>query len=155
MLQTKEWTFIDRSKWRGDASVADGEPDKLQWEDKATGLPCLIHRNHGGALCGYVGVSKSHPYYEKNYNEVDVDVHGGLTFSDFCGETEESGRGVCHVSDNHEKVWWLGFDCAHLFDVSPAYDYDLFECSYKDISYVKLQVESLAKQIHAHKKEKE
>ena len=98
------------------------EPDKAQWKDEATGLPCLIVRNHSGAWCGYVGLSEGHSFYGKSYSErvtppasfadrkVDdrtpiialfcegakedgkvslelaIDVHGGLTFSDFCGE---------------------------------------------------------------------
>ncbi|MGE5512362.1 MAG: hypothetical protein ACM31O_14035 [Bacteroidota bacterium] len=72
----------DKSDW-GDGPWMS-EPDKRQWVDKATGLPCLIVRNSLGALCGYVGVSKSHPAYGKDYFDVDVRVHGGLTFARQC-----------------------------------------------------------------------
>lgn len=45
---------VDKSGWaRG---VWDSEPDKIQWQDAETGLPCLIVRGPVGALCGYVGV---------------------------------------------------------------------------------------------------
>jgi hypothetical protein len=46
-----------------------GEPDKKQWPDPATKLPCLIVRNAMGALCGYVGVTEGHPLYGKKYGE--------------------------------------------------------------------------------------
>src|SRR5690349_7808688 len=75
----------DRSKWP--AGEWDGEPDKKQWQDKATGLPCLANRQpRTGHWCGYVGVPKSHPLYGKEYDKADVDVHWGLTFSDKCQE---------------------------------------------------------------------
>lgn len=83
-MTDSEWTYVDKSAWpRGEW---DGEPDKKQWTDPATGLPCLIVRNPGGALCGYVGVSAGHPAFEKNWDAVNVDVHGGLTFADKCAD---------------------------------------------------------------------
>lgn len=71
----------------------NNEPDKAQWVDDATGLDCLIVRNHGGALCGYVGVPEGHPAYGKDYDTVDVLVHGGLTFASLCAEGVEEGWG--------------------------------------------------------------
>lgn len=43
------------------------EPDRLEFEH--AGLPCLIVRNHFGALCGYVGVSPGHPLHKVPYSE--------------------------------------------------------------------------------------
>jgi len=75
---------IDKSDWsRG---PWDSEPDKIQWQDEATGLPCLIVRGPVGALCGYVGVSPDHPLHGKEYDAADMEVHGGLTFADGCSE---------------------------------------------------------------------
>jgi thiol-disulfide isomerase/thioredoxin len=117
------------------------EYDKKQWLDKRTGLPCLVVRSPVGALCGYVGVTKSHPFFEKNYDDVpNLPVHWGLTFSDKCcgipdnleevsdylrPKVEEHGPYafmVCHkVEDGEdENVWWFGFDCAHCDDVMPS-----------------------------------
>lgn len=45
------------------------EPDKAQWVDEATNLDCLMVRNPMGALCGYVGVPREHPWYGKGYSE--------------------------------------------------------------------------------------
>jgi hypothetical protein len=81
-MQRLEWTHMDKTEW------PDGpwksEPDKLQWPDEATGLPCLIKRNPVGALCGYVGVTSDHPYYQQDYDSVNLDAHGGLTFAAGC-----------------------------------------------------------------------
>ena len=74
-------------------------------------------------LCGYVYLPPEHPFYKKNYEEIDVSVHGGLTFS-----TEYWG-------------WWkIGFDCAHYGDLSPimaAYDNIIL----KDIDYDEIMLE--------------
>jgi hypothetical protein len=150
-METKEWTFVDKSGW-GDGQWT-AEPDKLQWTDEATGLPCLIHRGLSGALCGYVGVSESHPLFRRDYDEADVRVHGGLTFSDMCAGQEGAGHGICHIPGPGEPdhVWWLGFDCAHSGDVCPAYDHRRswsYESSYRDLDYVKRECASLAGQLH-------
>src|SRR5581483_7299765 len=105
---------VDKSIWpRGEW---DDEPDKKQWQDKETGLPCLIVRGGGGALCGYVGVSEGHPFFGKDYGDIDdnLDCHGGITFADFCAHTNDESRHICHKPDPGEpdRVWWLGFDCS-------------------------------------------
>lgn len=135
------------------------EPDKAQWPDEATGLPCLIVRNpRGGNLCGYVGVAEGHSLFEQDYGIPDVDVHGGLTFADKCTETEDEGRYICHVPDPGEPkhVWWFGFDCAHLNDLSPADPFGLrvrgdpyFGSTYRDFDYVKRECARLATQLAA------
>lgn len=58
---------LDKKAW-GDGPWVD-EPDKVQFYDEETGFTCLIVRNHGGALCGYVGVPQTHPLYRKNYSD--------------------------------------------------------------------------------------
>ena len=52
----------------------------------------------------------------KDYNALDVEVHGGLTYAGEC-----SGS-ICHVPKPGEpdNVFWFGFDCAHAYDLSPA-----------------------------------
>lgn len=144
----KTWKTIDKSEWpqRGEW---DTEPDKAQWIDEKTGLDCLIVRGPTGALCGYVGVPESNTLFEKDYDTVDVDVHGGLTFSDRCRPVDEASTGICHTGEVANKiVWWLGFDCAHAGDLMPKYDrvftdYDF----YRNFGYVKSQVTSLASQV--------
>lgn len=66
-MQTIEYRFRDKSSW-GDGPW-QSEPDKKQWRDEATGLPCLIVRGPSGALCGYVGIAEGHPYFGKSYDD--------------------------------------------------------------------------------------
>jgi hypothetical protein len=169
-METKEYSTIDKSGWGSGPWLS--EPDKRQWADEATGLPCLIARGPMGALCGYVGVSPDHPaygrhYYSPSYDEDgnatvptaldkaidDLDVHGGLTYARACDGSAED-RGICHVPGDSEPdhVWWFGFDCAHSGDYAPDLrsktpweEYGVE--SYRTLSYVAEQCASLAKQL--------
>lgn len=70
MSERREWhndDIHDKASW-GPGPWHD-EPDKIQWVDEETGLDCLIVRNHGGALCGYVGVPDGHPAYGVGYSD--------------------------------------------------------------------------------------
>lgn len=104
MMETKEYRgFLDKSEW-GPGPWQD-EPDKVQWRDEATGLPCLIVRGPHGAFCGYVGVPETHPWHGKDYStctaptcdrgddrwcnhtpEHLLEAHGGITFADSCAD---------------------------------------------------------------------
>lgn len=86
-MKTIEYHRVDKSEW-GDGAWQQ-EPDKKQWRDEATGLPCLIVRGPSGGLCGYVGVAPGHPLHGKDYDAVDADVHGGLTFAHGCIELDQ------------------------------------------------------------------
>lgn len=137
---------VDRSRWP--SGPWDSEPDFKQWLDESTGLPCLIVRNRRGALCGYVGASVGHPYFEKGYEECEARVHGGLTYADHCAD------GICHTVEPGEddNVWWLGFDCAHAGDASPSDDTESIAAFcraevYRDMDYVSGECRSLAKQL--------
>lgn len=122
-MKTLEYRFIDKSEWG--AGPWQSEPDKLQWPDAETGLPCLIVRGPMGSLCGYVGVAPDHPLYGVAYGyeagkagALDLSAHGGLTFAGPCAEHE---HGICHVAEPGEPdpVHWFGFDCAHGGDLVP------------------------------------
>lgn len=155
-MQQREYRTHDKSDW-GPGPWQD-EPDKIQFTDRATGLPCLIVRNHGGALCGYVGVPEGHKAYRKRYNDKllrALHVHGGLTFSDHCRENAIEERSICHIPDPGEpdNVWWLGFDCGHASDRLPAYhrgSVGLFgdRIKYRTVNYVKRHIAKLALQLN-------
>ena len=66
-------------------------------------IDCRIHRNDFGSLCGYCKIPENHSWFEKSYDDIDVDIHGGLTFA----QKEEDG-------------YWIGFDCSHYGDISPV-----------------------------------
>jgi len=102
---------IDKRPWG--AGPWQDEPDRVEWEH--AGLPCLALRNHYGNWCGYAAVPPGHPLHRKPYDEVDVSVHGGLTYASLCADA------ICHVPKpgEPEDVWWFGFDCGHAGDFSP------------------------------------
>lgn len=159
-MNTKEYTTIDRRAMGWPAGEWDSEPDKVQWPDADTGLPCLAVRNpRSGHWCGYVGVSEEHPWHGKGYEEVTAEAHGGLTFADKCRPGEDESRGICHVPAPGEPdhVWWFGFDCAHFCDRSPleeayaqtrGYPFQrMADETYKTLDYVKRECNLLALQI--------
>ena len=90
---------------------------------------------------GYVGLPKEHPDYGKHYDDIDVEVHGGLTFA---------GYGTKIPGGPDDRLWYVGFDCMH------AYDYDPFSTSSeglplmisnKSIEYVYEETERLVEQL--------
>jgi hypothetical protein len=137
---------VDRTGWS--PGPWDLEPDRIEW--RAHGFPCLIVRSETmGALCGYVGLPPGHPLHGEPYDIPGVDVHGGLTYSGSC-----AGH-ICHIARPGEPdaVWWLGFDCGHPGDKCPATDSYIMRGlgrsgsgDYRDVEYVKAEVEKLAKQ---------
>lgn len=149
---------IDKSSW-GPGPWQD-EPDRIDF--KHAGLPCLMLRHDmTGNWCGYAAVPPGHPLHGKPYDDADVDVHGGLTYAGLC-------RGdICYVPEPGEPddVYWFGFDCAHAGDFSPGLEAQLLSISaivelrrtkyanleryevYRDMHYVRSQVESLAEQL--------
>lgn len=141
MGETKQ---IDKTKW-GPGPWQD-EPDRQEW--KYRGLPCLAVRNQMGSWCGYVAVPPGHPAYKKPYDDVDVNVHGGLTYADHCRDH------ICHVPAPGEPddVWWLGFDCGHSDDLVPSmkeFCKSLLWGTYKDLKYVVRETSELAEQLAA------
>lgn len=135
---------MDKTKWP--QGPWTDEPDCKVFIT-AVGLPASIVRNGVGALCGYVGVDRSHPWFGEGYDDIDYsDVHGGLTYAGM-------GRASC---GEDESLWYFGFDCAHSGDLCPSMlqYHDGFEGDvYRNISYVTEQIEELAKQIQEAKEQ--
>lgn len=104
----------------------------------------IVTFNDMGHRCGYVAVKPSHPLFGIHYNQdikspellqeiksstigkkgiIDIfcwdgektmlilliNVHGGLTYS-------KLGYKTNYPTIQFDKVWWFGFDCAHLGD---------------------------------------
>jgi hypothetical protein len=84
-----------------------------------------LKRMPHGYGCGYIGVPPEHPWYGKSYNELEVSIHGGLTYS-------ENSVG----KEAPDGYWWLGFDTAHLGD-------NKYSC---DEQYCLNQIEKLKQQ---------
>jgi len=60
----------------------------------------------GSYPCSYIKIPKEHKLYKKHYRYIDLDVHGGLTYSaDHILGVDETGLN-----------WYIGWDYAHAFD---------------------------------------
>ncbi|MGC3958128.1 MAG: hypothetical protein QM813_09380 [Verrucomicrobiota bacterium] len=64
------------------------------------GLTWFVAHNKMCYRCGYVLVPPEHPWFGRLYEEIEADVHGGLTFAGPAGTW----------------AWCVGFDCAHSGD---------------------------------------
>ncbi len=118
------------------------EPDRMEFNH--SGFDCLLSRNpHIFTWCGYVAVPDGHPCFGKDYNNMDIDIHGGLTYAGLCGGQKGA-------------VWWFGFDCAHWGDIMPSMvsmscvarkDLEKRKSEYRDINYAMAQTKALARQL--------
>ena len=62
----------------------------------------------------YINIPANHPAYGKEYEKIDIDVHGGLTY----------GERRLRLDD--EKIingWFIGWDYAHYGDMFTASSY--------------------------------
>lgn len=64
-------------------------------------------KNDVGWGNGYVAVPEGHAWYGKDYDDIDADAHGGLTFS---------GDKIEGQPEETKGMWIVGFDCAHYMD---------------------------------------
>lgn len=103
------------------------------------GFKCRILRNSGGLinLCGYVGLPEGHKWFGKGYDDIDVDVHGGLTYA----------RNYLHKQPETD-LWWIGFDCAHLGDIAFLEgNYSIGLETYKDMEFVENEIKEMVDQL--------
>lgn len=68
--------------------------------------------NLGTHPTAYIKIPKDHKYYKKEYDEINIDVHGGLTYS----------TDYLYISEN-EKIdgWFIGWDYSHCGDFAGYY----------------------------------
>lgn len=115
----------------------------------------------GGYLNGYTCIPKDHPCYGKDYDEIDIEIHGGLTFGEYdadCG------------------LHWIGFDSSHSGDYVPSlekmkatapwmdsfrknvemtkhkfnlHDSPIFQRNYRNVHYCIDECKSMAEQLHS------
>jgi hypothetical protein len=97
----------ERLKAEGEARRKRNLDEAREWPPRgrtarswtAHGLLCAVV--HGpSSYCGYVLVPDGHPDERKHYDDVEVSVHGDLTF-----RCKAIGGGS-----------WFGFDCGHAGD---------------------------------------
>jgi len=65
---------------------------------------------------GYVVIPKSHPFYEKSYDELNdiINVHGGLTYAGHINIY--SKKHYPELTKDDVGSWMIGFDTAHWND---------------------------------------
>lgn len=124
----------------------ENEPDREEF--RHYGLDCIMQRVESmGHWCGYVAVPPGHPLHGKDYWDLDINVHGGLTYAAGCNDK------ICHEPKPGEpdNVWWFGFDCAHCDDLSPYMArFRIHGAVYRDINYVRRETKDLAEQLADH-----
>lgn len=165
------FTSEEKLDWWGYGEWVE-EPDEIKFEH--LGIECIVLRiairelhsqefhMFGGYFNGYIRIPTDHPYYQKRYEDMDIDCHWGLTF------------GEC--SDGH----WVGFDCAHSGDYIPSIEKlkkthpsmmkwrkeeemlkkefnlnnsPIFQKNYRNINYCIEQCKSMAEQLKSTAKE--
>lgn len=84
------------------------KPFKIENEYIHAGLKCaVVQARENRHRCGYVRLPPTHSMFDKPYDNINVNVHGGLTFARMEDCVEEDGQG-----------YWIGFDCNHCGDAS-------------------------------------
>lgn len=98
-----------------------------------------------GYANGYVAVPPEHPYYGKDYDDVPVEIHGGLTFGRKyeAGCQTEGDWEMEFIEGNHiPEGWWVfGFDTCHFNDSLATWPRE--RCVEETLS-LKTQLEELA-----------
>jgi len=124
-MRTKKEIFKDILKVKGDTALLDAKYIGVSADDI---IDCYHELNisspinlientwlqryrsstgtANGCGNGYVRICEGHPFYGKEYDEIPVDVHGGLTYSAL---TVDDGKFFT-------KGFWIGFDTAHHSD---------------------------------------
>ena len=127
------------------ADIVNKEGDFEEWIDPYSNYMCRISRNlHFQTWNGYVRLPKEHPCFGKGYDDIDVNVHGGLTYSDSYFPT--------HTNNTPDGYWWLGFDTGHAWDRQPRIfihfpPYHFRENVYRDKDYMIKEVTELVKRL--------
>lgn len=62
--------------------------------------------NLGTHPTAYIKIPKTHKYYGIDYNDLDINVHGGLTYS----------KNKLIINFKELKGWFIGWDYAHYGD---------------------------------------
>ena len=120
---------------------------KVEEDFEYNGLRCVVALMSMGHRCGYVGITKEHPLYGKDYDnncpellkskveDEPIGERGIVPFlktngtdymSPECYFDVHGGITYADGGDNSKypvesNLWWFGFDCAHCDDEN---DYD-------------------------------
>lgn len=85
-----------------------GKDRKIEVLDTGYCLGFLYYiLNLGTHPTAYIKIPKDHKYYGKDYGEIDLDVHGGVTYSN---------EGLNISKNQRIEGWFVGWDYAHYGD---------------------------------------
>ena len=88
----------------------DSPKSELLYSGKYKGLEFYI-KNLGTHPSAYVKIPETSNLYLKDYLDIDIYVHGGLSYSD----------GVLYVENKKLTGWFIGWDYCHCDDYSGYY----------------------------------
>jgi len=80
---------------------------------------------------GYVRLPETHPYYGADYNDIPVEVHGGLTFGEHLSK--------CPIFNSG---FWVGFDTMHNIETRTSWPKERVQAETENL---RIQLEALAK----------
>lgn len=71
----------------------------------------LIGNKYTQHRCAYVIIPKENPLYEKDFNELSLDVHGGVNYSEYGEDFKRKTEGELEALKDDD--WILGIDFGH------------------------------------------
>ena len=105
--------------------------------DTPEGYHAMIRSNPTmGFLLGYLAIPQGHPWFGKDYDDIEAEVHGGLTYS----KCPSEDRRFKDLFDNDK--WIVGFDCGHYGDGI----FGMEEGTVKTPEYVRKELRDLSRQ---------
>lgn len=134
-MQSHFIKLVSKGVWSEDLKKYPNTPEHIikypeLYKFIYNGYECELKRNLMLAWCGYVTVPSDHKDYNKDYDDINIDVHGGITYSSF---------------------GTFGFDCIHGGDLSPEINHPLVyrpSCNtfgtYKDYAFVVNEIKKMA-----------
>jgi hypothetical protein len=129
--------------------IVNKEGDFEEWVDPYSNYLCRISRMlQFQTWNGYVRIPHTHPCFAQDYDDVDVNVHGGLSY----GHYQFPNHGHDYSEETDKNYYWFGFDTAHAWDRQPRIIIHFpspwgKNDVYRDKDYIIKEVTSLAKQL--------
>jgi len=80
---------------------------KIEKDLMYKGVRCVVLGLKMGHRCGYVAIPTDSEKYSEDYNSIDIECHGGLTYG--CVDNK-------YPVETKTPTAWIGFDCAHCWD---------------------------------------
>ncbi len=86
--------------------IKDTEEQILMFKVKE--FQCMAVKSNMGHWCAYIIIPEGHRFHGQNYEDIDIDCHGGLTYEGTLDQYESKLNGQ----------WAIGWDYAHAMDVN-------------------------------------